>query len=322
VKVGIPDLGSISQFLASLGGLWSRAEEYLPLLQQVAVALAGLVFTFTMLQLMFDDGTEEDYFRIMARFGIALALLSEYRGLFMELNQASSSLAHLFADPNSFQNFFSQLQSQFTLLNSVITFTSLLTGSLTTLVVLVAAVILVLAYVGLVLAQAIAVILLYVFGPLFLALLPHRRLSVATYNYFKALVQVLLWPAVWSLIFALFTGALLQVIVQPLTNLIPAILLVLLAIILTQIPKLTAYVTSGVLNAAGGALSELVTAGLMYITYRVAETGTSVGLALATGGSATTLPQGVGYVIRSRSSEPATSLQTQFTPTPPPELET
>ncbi|HEX5483797.1 MAG TPA: hypothetical protein VFZ08_14330 [Terriglobia bacterium] len=318
----VPDVGSISQFLASLGGLWSRAEQYLPLVQQVAAPLAGLVFTFTMLQLMFDDSSEEDYFRIIGRFGIALALLSDYRGLFMELNQASSSLAHLFADPNSFQNFFTQLQSQFTLLSGIMTFTSILTGSLTTLLVMLAAVLLVLAYVGLVLAQAIAVILLYVFGPLLLAVLPHRRLSVATYNYFKALIQVLLWPAIWSLIFALFTGALLQVIVQtPLTNLVPAILLLLLAIILTQIPKLTAYMTSGVLSAAGGALSELITAGLMYATYRVVETGASAGLALATGGSATTLSQTAGYMMRSRNSEPIMTRPVRFSPTPPPELE-
>ena len=63
------DLGSISRFLASLGGLWGRAEQYLPLILGIALPLAAVVFTFSMLQSFFQDGHEEDYFRIMARFG-------------------------------------------------------------------------------------------------------------------------------------------------------------------------------------------------------------------------------------------------------------
>jgi len=321
---GVPDIGTVSQVLAALGGLWDRAEQYLPLIQQIALPLAGVVFTFTMLQVMLQNDPEEDYFRIMGRFGITVALLAEYRGLFLRFNELSSSLAHLFADPNSFENFFQQVQSRLGLLDTVISFTWLLTGSIATLLILVAAVFLVLAYVGLVLAQAIAVILLYIFGPLLLALLPNRQLSVVTYNYLKAVLQVLLWPAVWSIVFALFTSALLQVIVAgPILNLVPAILLVLLAIMLTQIPRLTAHLTRGALNSAGAALSALVTAGLAYGTYRLVDTGASVALAAATGGAAVTIPQAAGYLARSRSSEPfLLPERTSFTPMPPPRAET
>ena len=35
------DLGSISRFLAGLGGLWSRAEQYLPLILGIALPLAA-----------------------------------------------------------------------------------------------------------------------------------------------------------------------------------------------------------------------------------------------------------------------------------------
>ncbi len=317
---GVPDIGTVSQALAALGGLWSRAEQYLPLIQQIALPLAGVVFTFTMLQVMLGNDPEEDYFRIMGRFGITLALLAEYRGLFLKFNQLSSALAHVFADPNSFENFFQQIQSQLGLLDTVISFTWLLTGSIVTLLILVAAVFLVLAYVGLVVAQAIAVILLYIFGPLLLALLPNRQLSVVTYNYFKAVLQVLLWPAVWSIVFALFTAALLNIILAgPLLNLIPAILLVLLAVLLTQIPRLTAHLTRGALNSTGAALSALVTAGMAYVTYRAVDTGSSAVLALATGGAATTVPQTVGYLARSRSAETRlVPARTSFNPMPPP----
>src|SRR5258708_5405883 len=41
----VMDLGSISRFLAGLGGLWSRAEQYLPLILGIALPLAALVFT-------------------------------------------------------------------------------------------------------------------------------------------------------------------------------------------------------------------------------------------------------------------------------------
>jgi hypothetical protein len=186
--------------------------------------------------------------------------------------------------------------------------------------ILLSAVILVIAYVGLVAAQAIAVVLLYVFGPMLIALLPSRQLSTVTYGYIRALLQVLLWPAVWSIMFALFTGALLQVFVaSPGVNLVPAMLLVLMAILLTQIPRLTGYLTTGALNATGAALSALMTATMAYVTYRVVATGASAALAYATGGSAVTVPQAVGYFARSRSTEP-TSIppQTKFVPLPPP----
>jgi hypothetical protein len=315
----MPDLGSISRLLAALGGLWDRSEQYLPLILGIAFPVAGLVFTFSLLQAFLQDNPEEDYIRIMGRFGITLAILGDYRDLFTKFNALSSDLAHRFADPNSFQNFFQQVQAQVSSFDGTISFTWILSGSIVTLLTVVAAVILVLAYLGLVLAQAIAVILLYVFGPLMLALLPSRQLSSVTYGYLRAVLQVLLWPAVWSLVFALFTGALLQAFVGgPIVNLVPAILLVLLAILLTQIPRVTGYLTTGALNATGAALSALVTAGMAYVTYRVVETGTSAALAYATGGT-TTVPQAVGYLARSRSTE-TTSVppQTSFAALPPP----
>src|SRR5215471_14015216 len=116
----MPDLGTISRFLAALGGLWDRAEQYLPLILNIALPLAALVFTFSMLQAFFQDDTEEAYFRIMGRFGITLAILGDYRTLFDKFNQLSSDLAHRFADPNSFQNFFQQLQSQFNSLSGIL----------------------------------------------------------------------------------------------------------------------------------------------------------------------------------------------------------
>ena len=261
------DLGSISRFLAALGGLWSRAEQYLPLILGIALPLAAVVFTFSMLQSFFQDAPEEDYFRIMGRFGITLAILGDYRSLFEQFNQLSSDLAHRFGDPNSFQVFFQQIQSQFSSLGTVLAFAANMSGSIVTLLTLLAAIILVIAYLGLVVGQALAVILLYIFGPLLIAVLPNRQLTAVTYTYVKALLQVLLWPAIWSIVFALFTGALLQVFLAgPVVNLVPAILLVLLAILLTQIPRLTGYITRGALNAAGSAVSELVTAGLAYAT--------------------------------------------------------
>lgn len=314
------DLGSASRFLAALGGLWDRAEGYLPLILNIALPLAALVFTFSMLQAFFQDDTEEVYFRIMGRFGITVAILGDYRTLFDKFNQLSSDLAHHFADPNSFQNFFQQLESRITGLSAVISITWLLTGSIVTLLTLLSAVLLALAYLGLVLAQAIAIILLYVFGPLLIALLPSRQLSSVTYGYVRAFLQVLLWPAVWSILFALFTGALLEVFVGgPIVNLIPAILLILLSILLTQIPRLTGYITSGALHATGSVLSELMTAGMAYVGYKVAETGVSATIAVATGGSAVTVPRAIAYVVRSRSSE-ATQLppRTNFTALPPP----
>ena len=114
-------------------------------------------------------------------------------------------------------------------------------------------VILVMGYLALVTAQALAVILLYVFGPLFLALLSSRQLSQATYRFFRTLLQVLLWPAMWSLVFALFTGALVQAFTSgPIVNLIPAIFLVLLAVLLTQIARLTGYLRYQHLECDGG----------------------------------------------------------------------
>src|SRR2546429_6578194 len=92
------DLGSISRFLAALGGLWSRAEQYLPLILGIALPLAAVVFTFSMLQSFFQDAPEEDYFRIMGRFGITLAILGDYRSLFEQFNQLSSDLAHRFGE--------------------------------------------------------------------------------------------------------------------------------------------------------------------------------------------------------------------------------
>ena len=314
------DLGTISRFLAALGGLWSRADQYLPLILTIALPLAALVFTFSMFQAFFQDGTGEDYFRIMGRFGITLAILGDYRSLFNQFNQLSSDLAHHFGDPNSFQSFFQQIQSQFDSLSGSLAFAANFSSSIVSLLTLLSAVILVLAYLGLVVAQAIGVILLYVFGPLLVALLPSRQLSTVTYGYLRGLLQVLLWPAVWSIVFALFTGTLLQAFVSgPIVSLVPAILLVLLAILLTQIPRLTSYLTSGALNAAGSAISALVTAGLAYATYKAAETGASAALAYATGGAATTVPQAIGYVVRSRSSETtAVPPRSNFAPLPPP----
>src|SRR6267378_504511 len=294
------DLGSISRFLAGLGGLWSRAEQYLPLILGIALPLAALVFTFSMLQSFFQDSPAEDYFRIMGRFGITLAILGDYRSLFDQFNQLSSDLARRFGDPNSLQAFFQQIQSQFSSLGTVLAFAANMSGSIVTLFTLLAAIILVLAYLGLVVAQALAVILLYIFGPLLIALLPNRQLTSVTYTYVRALLQVFL--------------------AGPVVNLVPAILLVLLAILLTQIPRLTGYITKGALNAAGSALSELVTAGLAYVTYRAVETGASAAIAYATGGAAVTVPQAVGYFARSRSAE-TTSVppETNFRPLPPPE---
>jgi hypothetical protein len=315
------DLGTIARFLAALGGLWNRSEQYLALIMGIALPLAAVIFTFSMLQSFFQDAPEEDYFRIMARFGITLAILGDYRGLFTDFNLMSSDLAHRFADPNSFQNFFQQVQAQLTSFNGVLAFATSWMSSIVAMLVLLSAVILVIAYVGLVAAQAIAIVLLYVFGPLLVALLPSRQLSSVTYGYVKALLQVLLWPAVWSIMFALFTGALLQVFVAgPGINLVPAMLLVLMAILLTQIPRLTGYLTTGALNATGAALSALLTAGMAYMTYRVVQTGASAALAYATGGAAVTVPQAVGYFARSRSAE-TTSVppQTNFRALPPPE---
>lgn len=315
------DLGSISRFLGSLSGLWSRAEQYLPLILGIALPLAAVVFTFSMLQSFFQDAPEEDYFRIMARFGITLAILGDYRSLFDQFNQLSSDLAHHFGDPNSFQAFFQQIQSQFSSLGTVLAFAANMSGSIVTLFALLAAIIMVLAYLGLVVAQALAVILLYIFGPLLIAVLPSRQLTGVTYTYVKALLQVLLWPAIWSIVFALFTGALLQVfLTAPVVNLVPAILLVLLAILLTQIPRLTGYITRGALNAAGSALSELVTAGLAYVTYRTVETGASAAIAYTTGGAAVTVPQAIGYFVRSRSAgTTGVPPQTNFRALPPPQ---
>jgi hypothetical protein len=314
------DLGSIGRFLAALSGLWDRAEQYLPLILGIALPLAALVFTFSMLQAFFQDNTEEDYFRVMGRFGITLAILGDYRDIFMKFNVLSSDLAHRFADLNSFQSFFQQLQSQITGFDGAISFTWIMSESIVTLLTFISAVVLVLAYLGLVLAQAIAVILLYVFGPLLIALLPNRQLSTVTYGFVRAFLQVLLWPTVWSIMFALFTSALLQVFVAgPIVNLIPAILLVLLAILLTQIPRITGYLTTGALNATGAVLATLVTAGLAYAAYRVVETGASAALAYATGG-ATTIPQAAAYLAKSRSTEAASAPpQTSFAALPPPE---
>jgi predicted small integral membrane protein len=314
------DLATISGFLAALGGLWDRAEQYLPIILAIALPLAALIFTLSMLQAFFQDGTAEDYFRIMGRLGITLAVLGNYRSLFQQFNQLSSALAQYFGDPNSFQSFFQQIQSQFESLSGALAFAVSWSSSIVSLLVLLSAVILVLAYLGLVVAQAIAVILLYVFGPLLIALLPSRQLSAVTYGYMKGLLQVLLWPSVWSIVFALLTGALIQVFVSgPIVSLVPAILLVLLAIMLTQIPRVTGYLTSGALNAAGAAISALVTAGLAYATYRVVETGASVGLAAATGGAAVTVPQAIGYLARSRASgRPPAPSPTSFATLPPP----
>ncbi len=314
------DLATISGFLAALGGLWDRAEQYLPIILAIALPLAALIFTLSMLQAFFQDGTAEDYFRLMGRFGITLAILGNYRSLFQQFNQLSSALAQYFGDPNSFQSFFQQIQSQFDSLGGALAFAVSWSSSIVSLLVLLSAVILVLAYLGLVVAQAIAVILLYVFGPLLIALLPSRQLSAVTYGYMKGLLQVLLWPAVWSIVFALLTGALIQVFVSgPIVSLVPAILLVLLAIVLTQIPRVTGYLASGALNAAGAAISALVTAGLAYATYRVVESGASVGLAAATGGAAVTVPQAIGYLARSRASGSSLAPSpTTFASLPPP----
>src|SRR5207244_1646883 len=128
----MPDLGAISRFLAALGGLWDRAEQYLPLILVIALPLAALVFTFSMLQAFFQDGCEEDYFRIMCRFGVTLAILGDYRNLFLKFNNLSSDLAHHFGDPNSFQNFFPQIQLHFDSLRGAMDFTQRLSTSIVT----------------------------------------------------------------------------------------------------------------------------------------------------------------------------------------------
>src|SRR5881227_3162351 len=124
------DLGSIGRFLVALGGLWDRSEQYLPLIMGIAFPLAALLFTFSMLQAFFQDNTEEDYSPIMARFGLPLALLGDYRDLFTKFNVMSSDLAHRFADPNSFQNFFQQMQGQFSSLAGILAFAANWTTSI------------------------------------------------------------------------------------------------------------------------------------------------------------------------------------------------
>jgi hypothetical protein len=94
-----------------------------------------------MLQAFFQDGAEEDYFRVMARFGITLAILRDYRNLFDQLNQLSSDLAHHFGDPNSFQSFFQQIQSQFDSLSGALAFAANFSSSIVSLLTLLSAVI-------------------------------------------------------------------------------------------------------------------------------------------------------------------------------------
>src|SRR5436305_6009203 len=170
-------MGSIGRFLAALGGLWDRSEQYLPLIMGIAFPLAALVFTFSMLQAFLQDNTEEDYFRIMARFGITLAVLGDYRDLFAKFNIMSSDLAHRFADPNSFQNFFQQIQGQFSTLSGVLAFAANWTASIVALLTLLSAVIIVMGYLALVTAQVIDVILLYVFVQLLLAIMLSMHIS-------------------------------------------------------------------------------------------------------------------------------------------------
>src|SRR5437588_1447690 len=107
----------------------------------IAFPLAALVFTFSMLQAFLQDNTEEDYFRIMARFGITLAVLGDYRDLFAKFNIMSSDLAHRFADPNNFQNFFQQVQSQFSDLNGVLAFATSWVSSIVAMLILLTCVI-------------------------------------------------------------------------------------------------------------------------------------------------------------------------------------
>src|SRR5437879_13348808 len=151
------DLGSASRFLAALGGLWDRAEQYLPLMLSIALPLAALVFTFSMLQAFFQDGTEEDYFRVMGRFGITLAILGDYRSLFMKFNVLSSDLAHHFGDPNSFQSFFQQVQSQFDSLSGAIVFTARLSTSIVMILIFLFAVFLFMGYIGIIIYHALSI---------------------------------------------------------------------------------------------------------------------------------------------------------------------
>ena len=76
----MPDLGTISRFLGALGGLWDRAEQYLPLILGIALPLAGLVFTFSILQAFFQDGgktisascaASESRWRFLATIGVS-----------------------------------------------------------------------------------------------------------------------------------------------------------------------------------------------------------------------------------------------------------
>jgi hypothetical protein len=108
----------------------------------IALPLAAVVFTFSLLQSFFQDAPEEDYFRIMGRFGITIAILRDYRSLFDQFNQLSSDLARRFGDPNSFQSFFQQIQSQFTSLGGVLAFAANMFTSIVPLLTLLSAVIL------------------------------------------------------------------------------------------------------------------------------------------------------------------------------------
>ena len=63
------DLGSIGRFLAALGGLWDRSEQYLSLMMGIAFPLAALVFTLSMLQAFLQEDTEETGFRMLSEPG-------------------------------------------------------------------------------------------------------------------------------------------------------------------------------------------------------------------------------------------------------------
>ena len=97
-------------------------------------------------------------------------------------------MAHRFADPEQLSRIsFSRYKSQFNNLSGVLAFAANWAASIVAMLTLLSAVILVVGYLGLVTAQALAVMLLYVFGPMLIALLPSRQLSTVTYGYVEAL---------------------------------------------------------------------------------------------------------------------------------------
>src|SRR2546430_13122947 len=68
----------------------------------IALPLAAVVFTFSMLQSFFQDAPEEDYFRIMGRFGITLAILSRSEEHTSELQSQSNLVCRLLLEKKKY----------------------------------------------------------------------------------------------------------------------------------------------------------------------------------------------------------------------------